>query len=81
MVAAVRKQVLLQKDIVLGNDVVDMFAKCGELTKAWDMFQQLSMKNIVSWTVMIVGMPCISLVMKLSNASSRCRLRESLLML
>ena len=52
MVAAVRKQVLLQKDIVLGNDVVDIFAKCGELTKAWDMFQQLS---IVCWTVTIVG--------------------------
>jgi pentatricopeptide repeat protein len=51
----VRKRDLLQRDVVLGNALVDMYAKCGALEKARDVFQQLPSRTVVSWTSMISG--------------------------
>ena len=41
IVAKVRKQGLLQNDIMLGNAVLDMYCKCGSVEKAQKAFTQL----------------------------------------
>ena len=51
----VRKQGLLQKDIVLGNALVDMYAKCGLLAKAQEIFDNLKSKDIVSYNALLLG--------------------------
>ena len=53
--AEVRKQGLLQKDIVLGNVLVDMYAKCGALERAQEVFKLLPGRNVVSWTAVMAG--------------------------
>ena len=51
----VRKQGLLQKSVVLGTALVDMYSKCGAFEKAREVFEQLPMSNIVTWNVLITG--------------------------
>ena len=46
---------LLQNNIVLGNALLDMYAKCGELTKAQEVLEQLPIRDVVSWNVLIAG--------------------------
>ncbi|PKI74360.1 hypothetical protein CRG98_005240 [Punica granatum] len=42
-------------DVTLGNALVDMYAKCGEIGNANRAFNEMRMKNIVSWTSLIAG--------------------------
>ncbi|XP_057848233.2 pentatricopeptide repeat-containing protein At2g13600-like [Cryptomeria japonica] len=42
-------------DAVVGNALVDMYAKCGSIHKAHELFDKLVQKNVVSWTAMVVG--------------------------
>ena len=51
----IRKRKLLQKDVMLGNTLVDMYAKCGALEKAQHVFEQLPYHTVVSWTALISG--------------------------
>eukprot|EP01018_Ginkgo_biloba_P013178 Gb_21049 [translate_table: standard] len=44
-----------QSDIVVENALVDMYAKCGSLKMARDLFDKMSQRGIVSWTAMIAG--------------------------
>ncbi|KAI5079086.1 hypothetical protein GOP47_0006757 [Adiantum capillus-veneris] len=46
---------LLEKDIILGNALVDMYAKCGALPKAKKVLEELSVRNVVSWSSLISG--------------------------
>jgi pentatricopeptide repeat protein len=46
---------LLEKDIVLGNAAVDMYAKCGMLDKAQELLEELPVRDIVSWNAIISG--------------------------
>ena len=46
---------LLKKDIVLATAVVDMYAKCGEMTNAKDMLNSLSVQDVISWNTLISG--------------------------
>mgnify|MGYP000140798901 FL=1 len=41
---------LLETDIVLGNAMIDMYGKCGELSKAQDVFHNLLIRDLVSWS-------------------------------
>ncbi|PIA34303.1 hypothetical protein AQUCO_03800118v1 [Aquilegia coerulea] len=45
------------EDLTLNNALIDMYAKCGNVSDARIIFQSLSLKemNVVSWTVMIGG--------------------------
>ncbi|GLT98404.1 hypothetical protein SLE2022_159100 [Rubroshorea leprosula] len=43
----------LPSDVVLGTALLDMFAKCGLLDKAIDIFQRMETKDVKSWTAMI----------------------------
>ena len=46
---------LVDKDTVLGNALVDMYAKCGEVEKAQAVFDELQVKDVVSWTALMTG--------------------------
>ena len=53
--AKVRKHGLLEKDIVLGTALMDMCCKCSALNKAREVFNQLPIRNVVSWSALIAG--------------------------
>ena len=40
---------------MLGNTLLDMYAKCGAMNKARNVFEQLPMRDVVSWNVLISG--------------------------
>ncbi|KAH9288068.1 hypothetical protein KI387_032185 [Taxus chinensis] len=42
-------------DAVLANALVDMYAKCGSIHKAHELFDKMPKKTVVSWTVLIAG--------------------------
>ncbi|KAJ7527655.1 hypothetical protein O6H91_16G065000 [Diphasiastrum complanatum] len=44
-----------QSDVVVGNTLVDMYAKCGCIEDARELFNNMSQRNVVSWTAMIAG--------------------------
>lgn len=46
----------IQKPVEVSNALIDMFAKCGDISKALKLFRTMSEKTIVSWTSVIVGM-------------------------
>eukprot|EP01018_Ginkgo_biloba_P024035 Gb_18986 [translate_table: standard] len=43
------------KDIFLGDKLVIMYAKCGSLLDARQIFDQMPKRNVVSWTVLIAA--------------------------
>ena len=53
--AEIEKDRFLINDIVVGNALVDMYMKCGLIGKAQEIFHKISVKNVVSWTVLITG--------------------------
>ncbi|XP_058079626.1 pentatricopeptide repeat-containing protein At4g21065-like [Magnolia sinica] len=46
----------LKLDVALGTALVEMYAKCGDIQKAHQIFISMSIKNLQSWTVMISGL-------------------------
>ncbi|XP_057854814.2 pentatricopeptide repeat-containing protein At1g11290, chloroplastic-like [Cryptomeria japonica] len=42
-------------DIIVGNALVDMYAKCGSIVKAREMFDRMPERNVISWNAMIAG--------------------------
>ncbi|XP_057816435.1 pentatricopeptide repeat-containing protein At2g13600 [Cryptomeria japonica] len=42
-------------DVVVASALVDMYAKCGSVHKARELFDKIPQKNVVSWTAMITG--------------------------
>ncbi|KAH7424107.1 hypothetical protein KP509_12G090300 [Ceratopteris richardii] len=45
----------IEKDDIVGNAVIDMYAKCGYLSEAEHMFDNLLTKSTVSWNALISG--------------------------
>lgn len=41
--------------VTLGNAVIDMYAKCGSIDAAAEVFSSMSERNLVSWNSMIAG--------------------------
>eukprot|EP00250_Pteridium_aquilinum_P017068 c23433_g9_i2 orf=217-2538(+) len=52
---AVAKRGLLQKNVFVGSAVIHMYAKCGALAKAQEVFDALPIQNVVSWNTLIAG--------------------------
>eukprot|EP00249_Psilotum_nudum_P015893 c25573_g2_i3 orf=225-1328(+) len=44
-----------KSDVVIGNTLIDMYAKCGSLEEARKVFDGLPNQNVVSWAAMIAG--------------------------
>ncbi|XP_057845433.2 pentatricopeptide repeat-containing protein At4g02750-like isoform X2 [Cryptomeria japonica] len=42
-------------DVVIGNGLIDMFAKCGRIEKARELFDKMPLRNVFSWNMMIAG--------------------------
>ncbi|RYR79862.1 hypothetical protein Ahy_A01g004664 isoform A [Arachis hypogaea] len=45
----------LEKDVVIGNALVNMYAKLGAMDCARTVFEQLPVKDIISWNTLITG--------------------------
>ncbi|MCO5550988.1 hypothetical protein L7F22_004483 [Adiantum nelumboides] len=45
----------LLHNLVLGNSLVDMFAKCGALYQAQSVLEKLPSRNVISWSILITG--------------------------
>jgi pentatricopeptide repeat protein len=46
---------LLRQDAVVGNALVDMYAKCGMIQRAQQVHDELSTRDVVSWNALITG--------------------------
>jgi len=42
-------------DVFVGNSLVDMYAKCGSIDDALRVFNNMSTRNVVAWSSMILG--------------------------
>ncbi|KAI5064467.1 hypothetical protein GOP47_0021137 [Adiantum capillus-veneris] len=51
----ISKQGLLQKNVLLGNSLVNMYAKCGALARAEQVLEELPVRNAISWSSLISG--------------------------
>ncbi|KAF9614365.1 hypothetical protein IFM89_018240 [Coptis chinensis] len=45
----------LEFTTVLGNALMDMYAKCGSLILARQVFDEMQIKNVISWTTIVSG--------------------------
>ncbi|KAF3795132.1 Pentatricopeptide repeat-containing protein [Nymphaea thermarum] len=46
----------IKMDVFVGNALVDMYIKCGDVDFACQVFDQMREKNVVSWNAMIAGL-------------------------
>ncbi|KAK3416198.1 hypothetical protein EUGRSUZ_H02049 [Eucalyptus grandis] len=46
---------LASKDVAIGNALVDMYGKCGEIKDATHAFVEIQVKNVISWTSLIAS--------------------------
>eukprot|EP01018_Ginkgo_biloba_P019332 Gb_33828 [translate_table: standard] len=44
-----------QSDVFVGTALVDMYAKCGSIRNACEVFDAMSKRDVVSWNAMILG--------------------------
>ncbi|KAI5067829.1 hypothetical protein GOP47_0018357 [Adiantum capillus-veneris] len=54
--AVIVRQGVSENDTIVGTALVDMYANCGMLVEAQDVFDKLSMPNVVSWSALMVGL-------------------------
>eukprot|EP01018_Ginkgo_biloba_P031203 Gb_23798 [translate_table: standard] len=45
----------LEDDVFVGTALIDLYAKCGNVSMARKLFDKMSQRNIVSWNAMIAG--------------------------
>ncbi|XP_073147182.1 pentatricopeptide repeat-containing protein At4g32430, mitochondrial-like [Henckelia pumila] len=45
----------MKSDVIIGNDIVNFYAKCGCMNSAHQMFDEMSRKNLVTWSALISG--------------------------
>lgn len=53
--ADIEREGFLERNPVVGNSLIDMYVKCGLLTKAKQVFDKLPVRDVVSWTSLITG--------------------------
>jgi pentatricopeptide repeat protein len=45
----------MELNVFVGTALIDMYAKCGNITMARQLFDRMSKRNVVSWSAMIAG--------------------------
>uniref|UniRef100_A0A1D1YB16 Pentatricopeptide repeat-containing protein At1g11290 n=1 Tax=Anthurium amnicola TaxID=1678845 RepID=A0A1D1YB16_9ARAE len=58
MAAALHTQVIksgFESNVVVGTSVLDMYSKCGDITSAREVFDEMTVRNVVTWNSMIAG--------------------------
>ncbi|KAJ1269398.1 hypothetical protein BS78_07G208600 [Paspalum vaginatum] len=45
----------LGKELAVKNSLIDMYSKCGDIKKAYEIFCGLTKRDVFSWTTMIMG--------------------------
>ncbi|XP_047332387.1 pentatricopeptide repeat-containing protein At2g22410, mitochondrial [Impatiens glandulifera] len=50
------KKQMLSLNVALGTALVDMYAKCGNIPKALDVFDEMLVRNSLTWTVIVDGL-------------------------
>ncbi|KAL3814621.1 hypothetical protein ACJIZ3_015889 [Penstemon smallii] len=45
----------LVDELGVANSLIDMYAKCGNITNSCKIFNEMESKNVVSWTSMMIG--------------------------
>eukprot|EP00250_Pteridium_aquilinum_P004591 c14797_g3_i1 orf=327-677(+) len=53
--AELTRKGLSKNDSFVGNTLVYMYAKCGSLSKAQEVFDTLTTRDVVTWTALIGG--------------------------
>ena len=53
--AEIARRGLWEVDCVLDNSLIEMYMKCNALTIAHELFNELSVQNVVSWNILISG--------------------------
>ena len=53
--AEIARTMFLQTNIYIGSSLVDMYLKCGSVSKAQEVFDGLPDRNIVTWTALMSG--------------------------
>ncbi|CAK7356210.1 unnamed protein product [Dovyalis caffra] len=43
-------------DLFLGNSLISMYAKCGEIHDAYSIFTNMNYRDLISWNTMIMGL-------------------------
>ncbi|XP_057831875.1 pentatricopeptide repeat-containing protein At3g24000, mitochondrial [Cryptomeria japonica] len=51
-----------QTNVIVKNTLIDLYAKCGSIHKAYELFDKMTQRSVVSWTAMIVAYEQNSLV-------------------
>ncbi|KAI5072782.1 hypothetical protein GOP47_0012888 [Adiantum capillus-veneris] len=51
----ITKEASVHDEVAIGTALVDMYAKCGSLVKAQELFDKLPERNLISWTALITG--------------------------
>uniref|UniRef100_A0A2P2II36 Pentatricopeptide repeat-containing protein At5g66520-like n=1 Tax=Rhizophora mucronata TaxID=61149 RepID=A0A2P2II36_RHIMU len=46
----------IKLDSISGTALVDMYAKCGRVDMAWDVFEKMRVKEVFTWNAMISGL-------------------------
>lgn len=42
-------------NVVLGTSLINMYARCGNVSKAREVFESMNDRNVVAWTAMVMG--------------------------
>ncbi|CAA2963245.1 pentatricopeptide repeat-containing At1g74400 [Olea europaea subsp. europaea] len=53
--AYIRRKRELKADLSLNNALINMYTKCGDIRTAKQMFESMKIKDVTTWTSMIVG--------------------------
>ncbi|XP_057830926.2 pentatricopeptide repeat-containing protein At1g15510, chloroplastic [Cryptomeria japonica] len=64
----------LLSDVIVASALVDMYAKCGDIHKASELFTQMPQRNVVSWNAMIAGYAQNGFVEEALNAFNQMKL-------
>ena len=51
--AEVARMGLVEEDLFVGSALINLYAKCGSFVKAHEVFDRLTIRNVVSWNAMI----------------------------